>query len=465
VELGDEEDRDVLEPTKNLPREVQLELVQRAQAGDRRARDTLIRTNVGLVRAGVSRWRKFLQGHEEDAFQDGLMGLNHAIDRYEAHRGTALSTIAVPWISQHILRGLHNRNGAFRVPVHVWDSDRARAMRLTATPVSLDSPVREDAETTRLDLTPSPTPGPEEQVAAESSRAEARARIAEALEGMREREREVIEWRYLADAPLVLREVGERWGVTRTRAEQVEKGALRELARRLGVVVDPRELARSLNDFGATRETDPRAPAPPPGPPPPRCSGCGKRINYGNSLGRCYRCVGSGGAARRRAQLALAHSRSAASAPPPTQENPMPAGIPENGRTCSVAGCENKLRSNNTTGKCPRHAKPWLFRKDGAAEAEKSASEQPRPSVIAKPKPTRPERRPAQLALVETDAPLPDVARVPNSFLLAAVDELIRRRNELVAATRRLGISDSTAGTEVAPPDDLAAVLPFAVRR
>lgn len=60
-------------------------------------------------------------------------------------------------------------------------------------------------------------------------------------------------------------------------------------------------------------------------------------------------------------------------------------------------------------------------------------------------KPPRQPRAPRQLDLVQPEAALPPVQQLPNSYLLAAVQELVRRRNELVAATRELGLADPEA--------------------
>ncbi len=58
------------------------------------------------------------------------------------------------------------------------------------------------------------------------------AELAEALDGLQDRMREVIELRYGLDGskPATLEQVGERLGVTRERVRQVEGRALREMA-------------------------------------------------------------------------------------------------------------------------------------------------------------------------------------------------------------------------------------------
>lgn len=97
----------------NLPRfprlseEEAAELLQRAQAGDREAREKLINCNLRLVFNLVQRFRH--RGYEEeDLFQIGTIGLIKAIDKFDASHQVKFSTYAVPMIIGEMRRFLRD---------------------------------------------------------------------------------------------------------------------------------------------------------------------------------------------------------------------------------------------------------------------------------------------------------------------------------------------------------------------
>lgn len=83
----------------------ELALIRAAQSGDRKARDQLFESSKGLVWGEVRRRAKkssVSEADQQDLFQEGLLGLNRAIDRFDLSTGNALSTFAVPWIRGRI---------------------------------------------------------------------------------------------------------------------------------------------------------------------------------------------------------------------------------------------------------------------------------------------------------------------------------------------------------------------------
>ncbi len=84
-----------------------LELLKLAHEGDKKARDTLIEENMGLVRSIVKRFVG--RGVEaEDLFQIGTIGLIKAVDKFDLSYQVQLSTYAVPMISGEIKRFLRD---------------------------------------------------------------------------------------------------------------------------------------------------------------------------------------------------------------------------------------------------------------------------------------------------------------------------------------------------------------------
>ncbi len=82
-------------------------LIERSQAGDKEARETLIEENLGLVRHIVKRFAG--RGYDmEDLFQIGCIGLMKAIDKFDLNYDVRFSTYAVPMIQGEIKRFLRD---------------------------------------------------------------------------------------------------------------------------------------------------------------------------------------------------------------------------------------------------------------------------------------------------------------------------------------------------------------------
>ena len=84
-----------------------MDLLKRARAGDRNARDKMVETNIGLVWNIVRRFTG--RGYEaEDIFQIGCIGLIKAIDNFDMRFKVKFSTYAVPMIRGEIKRFLRD---------------------------------------------------------------------------------------------------------------------------------------------------------------------------------------------------------------------------------------------------------------------------------------------------------------------------------------------------------------------
>ena len=82
-------------------------LIERSQAGDKEARETLIEENMGLIHHVVKRFAG--RGYDmEDLFQIGCIGLMKAIDKFDLHYEVRFSTYAVPMIQGEIKRFLRD---------------------------------------------------------------------------------------------------------------------------------------------------------------------------------------------------------------------------------------------------------------------------------------------------------------------------------------------------------------------
>jgi RNA polymerase primary sigma factor len=215
-----------------------------------------LRLVVALARRYVGRGMALL-----DLIQEGNVGLMRAVERFDYRRGFKFSTYATWWIRQAISRAIADQGRTIRMPIHVLDSVNkltraqremtqsmgraptleelaveldleptrvAELQRVAQDTVSLETPVGEDDDGTLGDLVEDLESDRPPDVATFSSLQD---QLAMALEGLNEREREVLIMRFgLADGRMrTLEEVGSHFKVTRERIRQLETKALAKL--------------------------------------------------------------------------------------------------------------------------------------------------------------------------------------------------------------------------------------------
>ena len=94
----------------------QSQLVERAPTAKR----VMIRHSLRLVTAVARSYAGSTRSLEfTDLVQEGVLGLIHAIDKWEPNRGYALSTYATWWIKQSITRAIADKDLTIRLPVHI----------------------------------------------------------------------------------------------------------------------------------------------------------------------------------------------------------------------------------------------------------------------------------------------------------------------------------------------------------
>jgi RNA polymerase primary sigma factor len=198
-------------------------LVAALQTGDPLAAETLLRLNrllvckaahVYLARAGALEL--------DDLLQEGALGLLRAAALFDPEHGTRFSTYATPWIRQFMARAIATTGATIHIPCNI-----PRSAALPAVVVSLDKPIGEDGDTSRLDFAPDPVDVEETVIASVWSHA--------LLATLPTQERAVISARCGFDGagPQTLRAIGARCGFTPEGVRQIEKRALRRLRRLL----------------------------------------------------------------------------------------------------------------------------------------------------------------------------------------------------------------------------------------
>jgi RNA polymerase primary sigma factor len=214
--------------------------LRRAVAAAAAAKDRFIRANLRLVVSIARRYPLPPSMELLDLIQEGNLGLEHAVDKFDWRKGFKFSTYATFWIRQAIGRALDQKASLVRLPGdrsaslraalrqasgdgEELDDENARLYRLT-TPTSLDRPVGDDDGSELVDLLAADVPTPE-MVMVDREEEQALHDLLGVLDG---RARYAVEQRFgLTDGrKRSYREVGEELGVTAEAARRLVKRAV-----------------------------------------------------------------------------------------------------------------------------------------------------------------------------------------------------------------------------------------------
>jgi len=216
------------------------------------AKDRFIRANLRLV-VSVARRYPMPPGMELlDLIQEGNLGLEHAVDKFDWRKGFKFSTYATFWIRQAIGRALDQKASLVRLPgdrsaslraalravsgdSDELDEEHARLHRLT-TPTSLDRPVGDDDGSELIDLIADVKPGPEDMLLTR----EQDNLVTTLLDVLDPRARHAVEQRFgLNDGrKRSYREVGDELGVTAEAARRLVKRAVNTVKEEAAARVD-----------------------------------------------------------------------------------------------------------------------------------------------------------------------------------------------------------------------------------
>ena len=196
-----------------------------------------------------------------DLIQEGNIGLMQAVKRYDPYRGVKLSSYAAWWIRAYILRFVLNNwrlvklgtTQAQRKLFFNLNKERQKLIqmgidptaevlakrldvtetevtemdrRLSSSDMSLDAPVGGDSEgrpTSRIELLPSGGLAQDEALSGQERDSMVREQLEKFAKNLQGKEHTIFHERLMADEPVTLQEIGDKYGISRERVRQLEK--------------------------------------------------------------------------------------------------------------------------------------------------------------------------------------------------------------------------------------------------
>lgn len=217
-----------------------------------------------------------------DLVQEGNIGLMEAVKKFDPYRGIRFPSYAVWWIRAYIIRYVMNnwrmvKIGTTQAQRKLFfnlqkEKDRLEAegfvagpkllaqrldvkesevvemdQRLSARDLSVDTPVEAGESATMLDFLPSKDATVEDEVASAESRELISQKVREFGETLTGKDRVIFEGRLMAEEPLTLQDIGDRYGISRERVRQIEERVKKKLKAYL--LVECKDVEDAVNDI------------------------------------------------------------------------------------------------------------------------------------------------------------------------------------------------------------------------
>lgn len=237
--------------------------VEYKEYGNVEAAYALVTANLRLVVMIAREYQKAFKSLL-DLIQEGNMGLMEAVKNFDPYRGVRFPSYAVWWIRAYMVRYLMNdwrmvKIGTTQAQRKLFfnlqkEKEKLEAEGLTPGPkllaqrlnvkedevvemeqrlahrdLSIDVPIGEGEEATMLNFLPDDKQTPEEQFAEAQYRQLLRDKMELFAKGLKDKELVIYRERLLNEEPLTLREIGEKYGISRERVRQIEERVKKKL--------------------------------------------------------------------------------------------------------------------------------------------------------------------------------------------------------------------------------------------
>ena len=241
--------------------EQEKELAERCKKGDSEAREQLVRANLRLV---ISIAKKYANKGLSfiDLIEEGNIGLLRAVDGYEPSTGWRLSTYATWWIKQAIRRAISNTSKTIRLPAYMVENvlklkqvSKKLSSKLERMPSAKEVAEEMDITADKVDtivkaiktthLVSESVTGSDLIWALSNMLADERdelpvehmidtyekEKLSDLLHVINKREADILRMRYGLDdgEPKKLKDIGEKFKISKERVRQIEKAALHKL--------------------------------------------------------------------------------------------------------------------------------------------------------------------------------------------------------------------------------------------
>lgn len=237
--------------------------VEYKESGTVEAAYKLVTSNLRLV---VMIAREYQRAFRNllDLIQEGNVGLMEAVKNFDPYRGVRFPSYAVWWIRAYIIRYIMNnwrmvKIGTTQAQRKLFfnlqkEKDKLEAEGITPGPkllaqrldvkegeviemdqrlshrdLSTDVPLGEGEEVTMLHFLADQKPGPEEHLAETEHRRFLNEKMEQFAEGLKDKELVIFRQRLLTEEPLTLREIGDKYGISRERVRQIEERLKKKL--------------------------------------------------------------------------------------------------------------------------------------------------------------------------------------------------------------------------------------------